>query len=116
MSSVEQKAGSGEQVATRQQSPGTASLVLGALAIAMIVLPALPTPVPMWIRLLLLYSVVPLAISAVVSGMVALRRMRGREEADRFRARSGVALGTMVVVILLGVVVWGIWALEQAYS
>lgn len=89
--------------------------MLGGLAIAMIVLPVLPTPVPMWIRLLLAYSVVPLAISAVVAGAVALRRMRGLADADRFRARSGAALGSMVIVILLGVIVWGIWALGQAH-
>lgn len=107
--------GSGEQVAERRQLPGTMSLVLGALAIAMIVFSVLPTPAPMWLRLALVFSVVPLGISAVVSGIVALRGMRDREGVDRFRARAGVTLGTLVVVVPLGVIVWGIWALNQAH-
>ena len=76
----------------------------------------LPAPVPMWVRLLLVYSIVPLGISAVVSGIVALRRMRGREGADPFRARAGVVLGTMAVVIPLVLIVWASWALNQAYQ
>ena len=116
MNSVEQMAGSSELVAGRQQSRGTTSLVLGAVAVAMMVCPLLPAPVPMWVRLLPVYFIVPVGISAVVSGTVALRGMRGWEGADRFRARAGVALGTAVVVIPLVVIVWGIWALNQAYK
>ncbi|MFF4234022.1 hypothetical protein [Streptomyces sp. NPDC001820] len=116
MSSVEQMAGSSEQVAARQQSRGTTSLVLGAVAVALMVCPLLPVPVPMWVRFLPVYFFVPVGISAVVSGIVALRRMRGREGADRFRARAGVALGTAAVVIPLAVIVWAIWALSQAYQ
>ncbi|MFD9504938.1 hypothetical protein [Streptomyces sp. NPDC060035] len=116
MSSVEQMAGSSEQAPVRQQSPGTASLVLGAVTLAMIVCPLLPVPVPMWVRLLLVCSIVPVGFSAVVSGTVALRRMRGRQGADRFRARAGITLGTAALVIPLAVIVWAIWALNQAYQ
>ncbi|MFD0555105.1 hypothetical protein ACFQ0X_42465 [Streptomyces rectiviolaceus] len=110
---VEQRAGSNEQVAARQQSEGTTSLVLSAVAAAMMVCPLLPVPVPKWILFLPVYFTVPVGISAVISGIGALRRMRGQEEADRFRARAGVALGTAVVMIPLTVIVWTIWAMSQ---
>ena len=116
MSSVEQIADSSEQVAARRQLPGTTSLVLGVVAVAMMVCPLLPAPVPLWVRFFPVYFIVPVGISALVSGIVALRRMRGRERADRFRARAGVALGTAAVVIPLAVIVWAIWALSQAYQ
>lgn len=116
MSSVEQMAGSSEQVAVRPPSRGATSLVLGAVAVAMMVCPLLPAPVPMRVRFLPVYFIVPVGISAVVSGIVALRRMRGWEGVDRFRARAGVALGTVAVVVSLAVIVWASWALSQAYK
>ncbi|WNI33893.1 hypothetical protein [Streptomyces sp. ITFR-6] len=116
MSSDEQIAGSSEQVAAQQESTGTTALVLGAAAVSMMACPFLPPPVPIWFRLLPVYFIVPVGISAVVSGIIALRRMRCREEANRFRARAGVVLGAAAVLIPLTVIVWAIWALSQAYK
>ncbi|MFF3176573.1 hypothetical protein ACFVQ0_28595 [Streptomyces sp. NPDC057900] len=116
MSSVERIAGSNERVATRQESRGTTALVLGAAAVLMMACPFLPPPVPIWVRFLPVYFIVPTGISAVVSGIITLRRMRGQEEADRFRARAGVVLGTAATVIPLAVIVWAIWVLNQAYK
>lgn len=104
-----------EPVAARQQPRGTASLVLGAVALAMMASPLLPVPAPRWVLFLPVYFVVPVGISAAVSGIAALRGMRGQEGADRFRARAGIALGTAAAVIPLAVVMWTIWALSRAY-
>lgn len=116
MSSIEQKAGSREKLTVRQQKQGTTSLVLGAAAIAMMMCPFLPASVSNWVRFFPVYFVVPAGIGAVVSGCVALRRARGQETADPSRARVGVALGTTAVVLTLAVIVWAIWALNQAYQ
>jgi hypothetical protein len=116
MSSVEQMTGSGAQVTAKQQSRGTTSLLLGAVAVAMIGCPLLPTSVSTWIRVFPVYFIVPVGICAVASGFAALRSMRGRDGADRFRARAGVVLGTVAVVVPLAVIVWGIWALSQPYK
>lgn len=115
MSSVERLAGSGEQVAARQPPRGTTSLVLGAVAVTMMGCPLLPGSVSMWLRFTPIYFIFPVGICAVVAGAAALRRMRGQEGANRFRARAGTALGTVAVVVPLAVVVWAIWALSQTY-
>ncbi|MGW2080594.1 hypothetical protein ACWCOW_27270 [Streptomyces sp. NPDC001939] len=115
MSSVDQTAGSSEQLTARQQPRGTTSLVLGAAAVAMMIWPLLPNPVPM-VRFLPVYFIVPAGIGAVVSGLLALRWGQGQEEVDPFRARAGVALGAAAVVVPLAVIVWAIWALSQAYQ
>lgn len=80
----------------------------------MMVWPLLPVPVPTWARLLPVYLIVPVGIAAIVAGIVALRRMRDREGADPFRARAGVTLGAVAIVLPLAVIVWAIWALNQA--
>ncbi|WP_331740013.1 hypothetical protein OG613_45075 (plasmid) [Streptomyces sp. NBC_00015] len=116
MSSVEQAAGSSEQLTARQQHRGTTSLVLGAAAVAMMMCPFLPAWVPNEVRFFPVYSIVAAGIGAVVCGLVALRRARGAEEATPSRARAGVALGTTAVVLSLAVIVWAIWALNQAYQ
>ncbi|WP_229871824.1 hypothetical protein [Streptomyces longisporoflavus] len=107
---VEQMAGSSDQVAARQQARGTVSLVLGIVAVAMMVCPLL---LPAWVRLLPLYFLLPVGVSAVVSGIVALRRMRDHEGADRYRARAGVVLGAAAIVIPLTVITLAIWVLSQ---
>jgi hypothetical protein len=113
---VEQMAGSSDQAA-RQQSRGTVSLVLGTVAVAMMPCPlVLVPPIPTWVRLLPVYLLLPVAVSAVVSGTVALRRMRNHEGADRFRARTGVALGTAAMVIPLAVITWAVWTLSQVQT
>ncbi|EPH41027.1 hypothetical protein STRAU_5905 [Streptomyces aurantiacus JA 4570] len=76
----------------------------------------LPEPVPMRVRWFPVYWIVPAGIGAVVSGIVALRRARGQQEADPFRARAGVALGTAAIVLPLAVIVWAMWALSHAYQ
>ncbi|MGW0737069.1 hypothetical protein [Streptomyces sp. NPDC002851] len=63
-----------------------------------------------------MYFIMLVGICAVVSGVVALRRIRGREGVDRFRARACVALGTVAVVVPLAVAMWAIWELSQAYK
>ncbi|MGW0909431.1 hypothetical protein [Streptomyces sp. NPDC002853] len=108
-----QMTGASDQVAGRQQTLGTASLVLGAVAAAMMVCPLLLVPIPTWIRLLPLYLLLPVGLSAIVTGTVALRRMRDHEGADRYRARAGVTLGTAAILIPLTVITWAIWALSQ---
>lgn len=80
MSSVQQTAGSREQLTVRQQGRGTTSLVLGVAAVAMMMCPFLPAYVPPWFRFFPLYFILPAGIGAVVSGLVALHRARGREE------------------------------------
>ncbi|MEU9314158.1 hypothetical protein [Streptomyces sp. NPDC048256] len=116
MSSVEQTAGSSEQLTVRQQPRGTTSVVLGAAAVAMMMCPFLPAWVPNGVRFLPVYFIVPAGIGAVVSGLVALHRARGQKEATPSRARAGVALGTTAVVLSLAVIVWAIWVLNQAYQ
>lgn len=114
---VEQMAGSSDQVAARQQARGTTSLVLGVVAVAMMVCPLLlGTALPTWVRLLPLYFLLPVAGSAVVSGTVALRRMRDHEGADRTRARAGVVLGAAAIVIPLTVITLAIWVLSQVQT
>ncbi|MEW2049324.1 hypothetical protein [Streptomyces sp. NPDC005476] len=115
MSSVEQTAGSNEQLTVRPHRRGTTSLALGAAALAMMMCPFLPAWVPNWFRFFPVYFIAPAGIGAVVSGLVALRRARGQEEVTASRARAGVALGTTAVVLSLAVIVWAIWALKQAY-
>ncbi|MDX2675011.1 hypothetical protein [Streptomyces soliscabiei] len=116
MSSVEQTVGSIEGLKARQQKRGTTSFVLGAAAVAMLMCPFLPAWVPNWFRFFPVYFIVPAGIGAVVSGLVALHRARRQEEATPSRARVGVALGTTAVVLSLTVIVWAIWALNQAYK
>ncbi|MFE0173326.1 hypothetical protein ACFWZ2_13485 [Streptomyces sp. NPDC059002] len=116
MTSAEQTTGSGEQVTVRVRPRGTTSLALGAAAVAMIICPLLPVPVPTWVRFLPVYFIVPAGIGAVASGLVALRRMRTQKGADPFRARAGVMLGTVAIVLPLAVILWAIWALSQAYE
>ncbi|MGW6317644.1 hypothetical protein [Streptomyces sp. NPDC055099] len=106
---VDQMAGPGEQASPRQKSPGTTSLVLGTTALAMFVCPLLAIALPMQVRLLLACSIVPLGISAIVSGTLALRRVRGRRGTDLFRARAGITIGTAALLVPRA-----IWALNQA--
>ncbi|GGO54169.1 MULTISPECIES: hypothetical protein [Streptomyces] len=69
----------------------------------------LPAPV----RVLPLCLIGPAGIGAVVTGFVDLRRMRGREGADPYRARTGIALGTAAIVLPLAVLLWLLWAMSQ---
>ncbi|QJT06567.1 hypothetical protein G9272_01420 [Streptomyces asoensis] len=82
----------------------------------MMVCPFLPAWVPPWFRFFPVYFIVPAGIGAVACGLAALRRARGQQEAIPSRARAGVALGTTAVVLSLAVIVWAIWALNQAYQ
>lgn len=96
----------------RQQPPGAWSLTLGILAVAMFGCPWLPNGVSYWIRFFPVYLIVPVGICAIVSGVGALRAMRGDGTADRRRARAGVVLGSVAVVVPAGVVVWACWVLS----
>ncbi|TVL90397.1 hypothetical protein CD790_22220 [Streptomyces sp. SAJ15] len=68
------------------------------------------------VRFFPIYFIVPLGICAVVSGAFALRRMRGHEGASRGRARAGITLGSVALVVALTFVVWACWALNHAYE
>ncbi|WP_405968834.1 hypothetical protein OG613_44965 (plasmid) [Streptomyces sp. NBC_00015] len=99
-----------------RQPRGTTSVVLGAAAVATMMCPFLPAWVPNGVRFFPVYFIVPAGIGAVVSSLVALCRARRQEGATPSRARVGVALGTTAVVLSLAVIVWAIWALNQAYQ
>ena len=90
----------------RQQGTGTASLLLGALGVAMLGCPWLPSAVSPWTRFFPVYLIVPVGICAVVSGVGALRDMRGEVAVDRWRAWVGTGLGAVAIVVPVGVVVW----------
>ncbi|MEV8350527.1 hypothetical protein ACFVTT_38025 [Streptomyces niveus] len=92
---------------------GSRSLVLGILAVAMFGCPWLPSFVSHWFRFVPVYFIVPVGIGAIVSGVGALRAVRGEPLVDRRRAWGGVVLGSVAVVVPLGLVVWGLWALSN---
>lgn len=117
MTSVEQTAGHGAPLRARPEVRGTASLVLGAVALVMIVFPLLlQIPGPLWVRFFPWLCIAPAGIGAVVSGLVVLHQVQGRRDVDAFRARMGITLGTVAVVLPAGVLLWAIWALNQAVS
>ncbi|WP_331721150.1 hypothetical protein [Streptomyces sp. NBC_00454] len=92
---------------------GTFSLSAGALAVAMGGCPWLSAAVfPVWLRYFPLYLIVPMGICALVSGVGALRDMRGWPDRARGRARAGIALGGVAVIVPVAVVVWGFWVLS----
>ncbi len=110
-------AGPGAQRAARPQARGTASLVLGAAALAMIVLPLMvQIPGPLWVRFFPWICIAPAAVGAVVSGLVVLHRVRGRGDVDAFRARMGITLGTVAVALPVAVLLWALWALNEAVN
>ncbi|MER5258686.1 MULTISPECIES: hypothetical protein [unclassified Streptomyces] len=97
------------QVMTPQpwrRRPGTASLVLGAVAVALFGCPWLPSSVSPWIRFFPVYAIVPAGVCAIVSGVGVLRDMRGDETADRRPAWAGVTLGAVAVLVPAVLVVW----------
>ncbi|GHF70580.1 hypothetical protein GCM10010218_59800 [Streptomyces mashuensis] len=91
------------------QLTGTWSLVLGTAAVLATGCPLLPESVPPQLRLLPVYSILPLGIWAVGSGCIALRRMRGDERAGRIRARAGITLGTMATMTVVATVTAACW-------
>ncbi|EPH43728.1 hypothetical protein ABT390_26770 [Streptomyces aurantiacus] len=105
------------RVAARPQVRGTASLVLGVAALAMVVFPLLvQVPGPLWVRFFPWICLAPAGVGAVVSGLVVLHRVQGRRDVDAFRARMGITLGTVAVVLPAAVLLWLIWALNQAVN
>ena len=113
MNSGQQIAGSVGEARASRKARGTASLVLGVLAVVMIACPWLPSSVSPWIRFFPVYLFVPTVIGALIFGGVALRRMRGDEDADRRRAWAGVTLGLVAIALALATVTWAVWALSQ---
>ncbi|WP_234321671.1 hypothetical protein [Streptomyces xanthophaeus] len=95
------------------QLTGTWSLILGTAAVAAVGCPLLPEFVPNLLRYVPLYFILPLGIWAVISGGIALRRVRGVEGASRIRARAGIVLGTLAVVTAVAAIVWACWALSH---
>ncbi|WP_030573665.1 hypothetical protein [Streptomyces aureocirculatus] len=115
MTSVEQMVRPGTPQRVRPQVRGTGSLVLGAAALTMIVLPLLVQyPGPEWVRFFPWFCIAPAGIGAVVSGFVVLYRVQGRRDVDAFRARLGITLGTAAIVLPAVALLWLIWALNQA--
>ncbi|MBH5335858.1 hypothetical protein IHE55_14105 [Streptomyces pactum] len=117
MSSAEQTAGPPGEPGTPQKPGGTTSLVVGAAAVTMLGFPSLPESVPPWFRFLPLYFIVPAGICAMVLGAVALRDLRtppATGRSGRRRARAGLVLGAVAVVIPLAVIVRAYWQLGQA--
>ena len=94
---------------------GTASSMLGAAAVAAVVCPwLLPSSASPQIRSILFSCFLPLGICAVVSGTITLREMRGDEGANRRRARAGITLGAVAVVVPMAAIVWACWSLTRA--
>ncbi|QJT06582.1 hypothetical protein G9272_01910 [Streptomyces asoensis] len=81
------------------------------MAVVAIGCPVLPESVPNQLRYFPVYFVLPLGVWAVVSGAIALRRMRGDEGACRNRAGAGVTLGTVAIVTAVVTIVRAVWAL-----
>ncbi|MFH8620120.1 hypothetical protein ACH4E8_34265 [Streptomyces sp. NPDC017979] len=92
---------------------GTWSLVLGTVAVAAIGCPLLPQSVPIQLRYLPIYFILPLGVWAVVSGGIALRRMRGDKGASRLKARVGIVLGTVAIVTAVTTLAWAYWMLRH---
>ncbi|WP_405656913.1 hypothetical protein [Streptomyces sp. RK9] len=77
-------------------------------------MPVLAFFLPSSVRLLPVYLIGPVGTGAVISGLVALHRMRDRNDVDPSRARTGIALGTAAIVLPLVVLLWVMWELSQA--
>ncbi|MFI7355961.1 hypothetical protein ACIBTP_18685 [Streptomyces avidinii] len=93
---------------TGPRPSGWVPLVVGAAAVAMIGCPFLPEGLPAWLRFGPVYLVLPVAILAVVLGLLDLRHLRGPQDdggAARRRARTGVVLGAVATMLPL-VAVW----------
>ncbi|MFF4422510.1 hypothetical protein ACFY04_17300 [Streptomyces sp. NPDC001549] len=116
MNFVERTAGPEQQteaepVAESEPEPerrGTASLALGVTGVAMIGCPFLPEGLPPLIRFFPLYLVLPVGIMALVCGLPDLWAVRGDEGAARGRALTGVALGTVAILVPLAVCLYWI--------
>ncbi|MFJ9823315.1 hypothetical protein ACIRSU_02945 [Streptomyces sp. NPDC101160] len=102
-----------EDLPGHQARTGAFSLFAGVLAVTMGGCPWLPAAVfPVWLRYFPLYLIIPLGISALFSGVGALRDMRGRPAPARGRARAGIVLGAIAVIVPVGIAVWGVWVLS----
>ncbi|MGW4162552.1 hypothetical protein [Streptomyces sp. NPDC004788] len=102
-----------EDLPSHQARTGTFSLFVGVLAVTIGGCPWLPAAVfPVWLRYFPLYLIMPLGISALISGIGALHDMRGWPTPARRRARAGIALGAVAVIVPVGIVVWGVWVLS----
>ncbi|MFJ8563526.1 hypothetical protein [Streptomyces sp. NPDC093514] len=107
MSFVGQEQEQEQEQETGPRPRGLVPLVLGAAAVAMIGCLFLPEGVPAWLRFGPVYLVLPVAILAVVLGLLDLRHLRGPQEDEgvaRRRARIGVALGTLATALPLALV------------
>ncbi|MFI2032588.1 hypothetical protein [Streptomyces buecherae] len=114
MSSVERTVRAREHRVAARQPTGTASLLLGVAAVTLMGCPLLPAVASAWVRVVPAYFVLPTGICAVVSGTGALARMRDQTAADRHRARAGVALGVLAIVVPLVAIGWAFSMLGQA--
>ncbi|QKW54983.1 hypothetical protein HUT08_34650 [Streptomyces buecherae] len=76
--------------------------------------PLLPAAASAWVRVVPAYFVLPAGICAVVSGTGALARMRDQAAADRHRARAGVTLGVLAIVVPLVAIGWAFSTLGHA--
>jgi lysylphosphatidylglycerol synthetase-like protein (DUF2156 family) len=102
-----------EDEARPPEFTGHTALALGAAAVVMLCCPWLPDQVPMWLRYGPLYLVLPTGILAVLTGVVTLRSMRGVAGAGRRRARAGLLLGAVAIVVPLAGIAWACWELRD---
>ncbi|MEV3856992.1 hypothetical protein AB0J38_22010 [Streptomyces sp. NPDC050095] len=95
---------------------GSVSLTLGALSLALFASPWLPAALPPAVRYFPLYLTIPAGICAIVAGINSLRQVSGHEGVLRWRARAGIALGTLAIIVPLAVVAIGCIMLSHEYA
>ncbi|MEU9099541.1 hypothetical protein [Streptomyces sp. NPDC048361] len=78
--------------------------------------PWLPTALPPALRYGPLLLTVPVGIGAIVSGINSLLPVRDDDGVRRWRARTGIALGVLTVIIPVVLVAIGYLMLSQAYA
>ncbi|MFD7504267.1 hypothetical protein [Streptomyces sp. NPDC059850] len=94
---------------------GKTSWVLSIAAVVLLIGPwLLPSTIPQRIRFFPFPFFAPMAIAAVVSGVNALRDMRGSERGNRCWAWAGITLGSVTILVPSIVIVWACWDLTRA--
>ncbi|MDX3533069.1 hypothetical protein PV721_01520 [Streptomyces sp. MB09-01] len=83
------------------QSTGTGSLLLGIAGVATMGCPFLPEALPPLMRYFPLYLTLPVGICAVVWGLPDVWRARREGVPGPVRARVGVLLGAVAIVVPL---------------
>ncbi|WP_328311977.1 hypothetical protein OG432_18045 [Streptomyces sp. NBC_00442] len=95
---------------------GSGSLALGTLGVALFGSPWLPTALPPMVRYFPLFLTVPVGICAILDGINSLLPVRGLDGVPRWRARTGIALGALVVTVPVALLAVGYLMLSHAYA